>query len=50
VPPSWLPNILVPFTAWFIPGFVMASLFVYIVSGCLSGCVGLRCGSTIAVG
>jgi hypothetical protein len=38
VPPSWLPNILVPFTAWIIPGFVMASLFVYIVSG---SCVAL---------
>eukprot|EP00882_Tetradesmus_deserticola_P000749 GHRQ01000817.1.p1 GENE.GHRQ01000817.1~~GHRQ01000817.1.p1 ORF type:complete len:108 (+),score=31.11 GHRQ01000817.1:72-395(+) len=30
VPPNWLPNILVPLTGWFIPGFVMASLFVYI--------------------
>ncbi|KAF6264669.1 photosystem I reaction center subunit VIII, chloroplast precursor [Scenedesmus sp. NREL 46B-D3] len=30
VPPSWLPSILVPLTGWFIPGFVMASLFVYI--------------------
>jgi photosystem I subunit 8 len=35
VPPSWLPNILVPLMMWFVPGFVMASLFVYIVSGCL---------------
>ncbi|KAG2499218.1 hypothetical protein HYH03_002798 [Edaphochlamys debaryana] len=29
-PPSWAPSVLVPLTAWFIPGIAMASLFIYI--------------------